>query len=61
MPMLYFCSRCGGSLNAKEWACVCCGAETTDANWISLLKRVSPRRIRGQREEEEPDDNWFPL
>jgi hypothetical protein len=56
-----FCSRCGCNLDGDERTCRCCGAETVDANVISLLKRISARRTRRGRDEDPAEDNFFPL
>jgi len=56
-----FCSRCGNELREGDRECRACGAETIDANVIVVLKRISPRRLRRGREDDRPDDNFFPL
>jgi hypothetical protein len=56
-----FCSRCACDLGAADRACPCCGADTVDANLVTLLKRTSARRTRHRGEGDGPDDILFPL
>lgn len=56
-----FCSRCGGDVDEGERSCACCGADTIDANLVTLLKRTSSRRSQRGREEDPVDDTRFPL
>jgi len=59
--MVGFCSHCAAEIGKDDRTCTCCGAETTDANLVTVLKRTSNRRSRVRGDDEGPDDILFPL
>jgi RNA polymerase subunit RPABC4/transcription elongation factor Spt4 len=61
MPTVVFCSRCGCNVDEDDRICRCCGADSVDANVISLLKRISARRSRRGRDEDAGEDDVIPL
>jgi uncharacterized membrane protein YvbJ len=61
MKSLEFCNHCGADLREGDRECRCCGAETYDANVVTLLKRTSTRRARRGRDEEPPEDTFLPF
>jgi hypothetical protein len=59
--MIGFCSGCAAEIGTTDRTCPCCGADTIDANLVTVLKRTSTRRSRGRGGDEGPDDMLFPL
>jgi hypothetical protein len=54
-----FCTRCGGDIVSGDRTCRTCGADTIDANLVTLLKRTSARR--SARDGDRKEDRLFPF
>jgi hypothetical protein len=59
--MIGFCSKCATEVEKDDGTCPCCGAETIEANLVTVLKRTSTRRSRRGLDPDGPDELVFPL
>lgn len=58
---LKFCNECGMRLEDEDRICSCCGADTSEANSIKLLRRTPPRKGVRDGFQEQAEDDFFEL
>jgi len=56
-----FCNDCGTRLEDEDLMCSCCGADSSEANSIKLLRRTPPRKGVRDGFEDLKEEDFFEL